>query len=273
MMKSQIPYWQEGADYSRYPFFIRRMDTTGFSKAAEVPLASLPMVGFLYLADGEVLVEIEARNYLCSSGHLLLIPEGVPFAIPYYRDAVGFSGGFSPRILAESKILPRLVEPVQQAFWFDEGAFVGELFNMLTLSFEKDDQPFIGKALDLLLSRIRFFSVPSLPPPVSRFLDLVFDGDRIPSTASDYAARLGLSRNYLNRLVKHATGTSAGEWIDHARLNRAKRLLRDTQLPVIDIAAAAGLDDQSYFARFFKRHTGMTPSAFRLQSRKMHGKS
>ena len=272
-MKPQIPYWQTGADYADCPFFIRRMDTTGFSKAAEVPLASLPMVGFLYLTDGEVLTDIEGQSFLCGPGHLLLIPEGTPFAIPYYRDAVGFSGGFSSRVLAEGKMLPRLADPVQQAFWFDEGAFMSELFNMLHLAFEKDDRLFIEKGLDLLLSRIRAFSAPSLPPLVSRFLDLVFDRERTPAAVSDYAEALGLSRNYLNRQVKASTGSSAGEWIDHARINRAKRLLRETQLPIIDIAVSVGLEDQSYFSRFFKRQTGQTPSAFRHAGDKKHGKS
>ena len=272
-MKNHLPYWQAGADYSGYSFFIRRMDTTGFSKAAEVPTAALPLVGFLYLTDGEVLLEVEGESYLCGPGHLLLIPENLPFSIPYYRDAVGFSGGFSADFLSEGKRLPPLTAPVQQAFWFDEGAFVGELFNMLQICFDKDDCPFLERGLDLLLSRIRALSTPALPATASRFLDLVFDGTRAIGPVSDYAAAMGLSRNYLNRLVKSSTGSSAGEWIDHARINRAKRLLRETQLPIIDIAVAAGLEDQSYFARFFKRQTGLTPTAYRRQSARMHEKS
>lgn len=272
-MKKKIPYWQEGADYSDCPFYIRRMDTTGFSRAAEIPLASLPMVGFVYLTEGEVLAEIEGQSYLCGPGHLLLIPEGIPFSIPYYRDAVGFTGGFSTQTLAESQILPHLAAPIQQAFWFDEGAFVSELFNMLALSFEKEDKRFIEKALDLLLSRVRALSAPPLPPVVSRFLDRVFDRDRTPETVSAYASELGLSRNYLNRQVKAATGSSVGEWLDHARITRAKRLLRESSLPIIDVAIAVGLDDQSYFSRFFKHRTGMTPTAFRQQVQRKHGKS
>ena len=52
------------------------------------------------------------------------------------------------------------------------------------------------------------------------------------------------------------------------RISRAKRLLAGTDTPVIDVAAAVGLEDQSYFARLFKKGTGMTPSAFR---KKMQG--
>jgi AraC-like DNA-binding protein len=54
-----------------------------------------------------------------------------------------------------------------------------------------------------------------------------------------------------------------GDWIDAVRIVRAKRLLAATSTPIIDIAAAVGLEDQSYFARFFKRETGLTPTGFR----------
>ena len=81
--------------------------------------------------------------------------------------------------------------------------------------------------------------------------------------AADYADAMGVTLNYLNRQVKRATGHPVSHWIDMARINRAKRLLKETGLPIIDVGTAVGLDDQAYFARFFRRLTGMTPTAFR----------
>ena len=52
------------------------------------------------------------------------------------------------------------------------------------------------------------------------------------------------------------------------RIQRAKRMLSESKLPVIDVAANVGIEDQSYFSRLFKKETGMTPSAFR---KKMQG--
>ena len=85
---------------------------------------------------------------------------------------------------------------------------------------------------------------------------------------SYYADKIGISGNYLSRLVKNATGRSVGAWVDIARIQRAKRLLSETRLSVIDVASAVGLEDQSYFSRFFRKETGVTPSAFR---KKMQG--
>ena len=265
---SQKAHWNPDADFSGTQFFIRRMDTSGYIKPSEVPVAQLPLIGFIYITSGEVLVDIEGTPFLCQPGQILLIPKSTPFAIRYYRDAVGYTGGFSPSILADSSQLRYLSAPLHQGFWFDEGVFIGMLFSMLVSSNEKGDRLFIEKGLDLLLSRIRPEHSASIPPAVSRFLESVFDKDKLPENISAYSEELGISENYLSRLVKQATGHSVGYWIDIVRIQRAKRLLSNTTLPVIDIAASVGVEDQSYFSRLFKKETGLTPSTYR---KKMQG--
>ena len=241
------------------------MNTSGSIKPDKVPQAVLPGTGFIYLTGGEIIVEVDSRPFLCSAGHLLLIPEKVPFAILHYSDAVGFTGLISPHLLAKSggSVLSFLIAPHQQAFWFDEAGFVGELFNMLLLSFERGDTSFIEKGIDLLLSRIKPLEKSVLPGQVQAFLEMVFSPGAIDGSLKSYADPLGISTNYLNRLVKQTTGRSPGTWIDIARIGRAKELLGGSQDSVIDIAASVGLEDQSYFSRFFRRHTGMTPSEYR----------
>lgn len=244
------------------------MDTVGYVKPAEAPVAQLPLVSFIYVSSGEVLVEVDGSPFLCQPGQILLIPQQHPFAIRYYRDAIGYTGGFAPSILPDSKPLRYLSTPLHQGFWFDEGSFMAELFNMLATSFEKGDSVFVEKGLDLLLSRIRPNLPSVMPPAVTSFLESVFDPSRTPGTLAFYADRAGISENYLSRLVKQSTGRSVGAWIDIVRIQRAKRLLSSTDLPVIDVAASIGVEDQSYFSRLFKKETGMTPSAFR---KKMQG--
>ena len=257
-----------GVDLSSSNFYIRRMDTHGFSKASKTPSASLPMVGFVYLTDGELLVESCGQSYLCSAGHLLLIPEMEPFTIPHFSDAVGYTGCFATSLVNDARRLSAMREPIQQAFWFDEGIFMAELFNMLAHSFERNDMVFIGKGLDLLVSRIKSGKGSRLPERVSNFLDSIFDNESTLARPSEYAGQTNLSGNYLNRIVKEATGRPVSDWLDIARIGRAKKLLEDPSIQIIDVAAAVGIDDQSYFSRFFKRQTGMTPSAFRKM---MHG--
>lgn len=266
MQKKAVAHWKPEADYSRMNFFIRRMDTAGHIRAAQVPSARLPMIGFVYLTDGELLAEVDGSSFLCSPGHLLLIPENRPFAIRYYENARGYTGAFSVSMLPDRHAVAFLPEPVHAAFWFDEASFVGELFNLMAISSGKGKDERIRKSLDLLLSMIQFPDNARHNPVVSRFLDRIFAPDAALGTVADYAREACVSANWLGRVVKKESGRSVGAWIDLARLTRAKRLLQETDLPVIDIAAAVGLEDQSYFSRFFRKHTGMTPTQFRART-------
>lgn len=262
------PHWSPDADYTRTPFFIRRMDTSGYVKSSQVPVADLPLVGFIYVTDGEVLIDVNGSSFLCQPGQVLLIPAQSPFSIRYYKDAIGFTGGFSPAFLSETKALRFLSEPVHQGFWFDEAAFMGMLFSMLETAFEQGDSAFIEKGIGLFLCKIKpgHLSVPH--PAVSQFLESVFDPEKLPGTIASYAGELNISQNYLSKLIKNATGHSVGEWIDIVRIQRSKHLLASTSVSIIDVAASVGIEDQSYFSRLFKKETGMTPSAFR---KKMQG--
>lgn len=260
---SKQPHWKPDLDYSSRRFYIRRMNSANPSGTNEIPAARLPLIGFIYVTKGEVLVEADGNSYLCQPGHILIIPEQCPFAIRYYNDSAGFTGAFDNSALSDSKPLRFLTSPIHQAFWFDEAVFMAELFKMILAAFEKSDDVFIQKALDLFLSRIKSGQPPVLPPAVNVFLESVFDPQRPIGNITGYAQTVGISDNYLSRQVKQSTGHSVGAWIDKARLVRAKKLLAGTSLPIIDIASAVGLDDQSYFARFFKRETGQTPSEFR----------
>ena len=198
-MPSSKPHWSPEADFSSCPFFIRRMDTVGYSKPAEAPVAHLPLISFIYVTSGEVLVDVDGTPFLCQTGHILLIPQQQPFAIRYYRSAIGYTGGFAPSFLPDAKPLRYLSAPLHQGFWFDEGAFVAELFNMLATSFEKGDRLFVEKGLDLLLSRIKPDHPAAIPAAVSAFLESVFDPNRLPGTIASCKAVHGPQCGGLDR--------------------------------------------------------------------------
>ena len=260
---SNRPHWKPGLDYSSRRFYIRRMNTLKPAGTNEIPVAKLPLVGFIFVTKGEVLVEADGNSYLCQPGHILIIPAQCPFAISYYNDAAGYTGAFDATALSDSKLLRFMTQPVHQAFWFDEAVFMGELFKMIMASFEKGDDVFVEKALDLFISRIKSGQSQVIPQAVNIFLESLFNPQQTIENISVYAQTAGISENYLSRQVKQSTARSVGAWIDIARLVRAKKLLAGTSMPIIDVASAVGLDDQSYFARFFKKETGQTPSEFR----------
>lgn len=81
----------------------------------------------------------------------------------------------------------------------------------------------------------------------------------------EYAALLYITPNHLNALCKDHLGVSAGELIRKRILLEAKRLLVNLELSIHEIASRLNFQDSSYFIKFFKKDTGITPEAFRKQ--------
>jgi len=257
-------------DYSNVPFSIRRLDTRDHISFSDVEPTVFPFVSFLYVVSGEVLTEIDGNQYMCSAGNLLIIPEHHYFYIRYYSDAIGYVGMFRPSMLSRPMRVLKLVEPLYQSFPNDEATFMGEMFNMMIKNIEKENFFFLSKGLDLLLSLIKSQPTNDLPNHVTNFLESVFSPTKPLRSLAEYADERFVSPGHLNRMVKDATGKSVGAWIDIARLSMARRMLGDTDMPIAEISTAVGLDDPSYFSRFFKHHTGVTPNEYR---KKMHGLS
>lgn len=77
------------------------------------------------------------------------------------------------------------------------------------------------------------------------------------------ADRLNIERTYLYRLFKDITGISPQEYLLDYRIRRACTLLKETNLPISDIARSVGYDDSMYFSRLFKQHKKKTPTQYR----------
>ncbi|MHA4809960.1 helix-turn-helix domain-containing protein [Flavitalea flava] len=81
-----------------------------------------------------------------------------------------------------------------------------------------------------------------------------------------YAALLHLSIYQLNAITKAILGKTCSELINEYSIMEAKRYLRATSDQINQIAGHLGYEDVSYFIRFFKKHTGHSPEAFRHNS-------
>ncbi|MEM6995133.1 MAG: helix-turn-helix domain-containing protein [Myxococcota bacterium] len=108
----------------------------------------------------------------------------------------------------------------------------------------------------------------SAAPPVldDRVRRLVAKIDRnylVHRSTSFYAKDVGLTPKRINELVRGAMGKTIAQLIGDRIILQAKRELRFTGRSVKEIAHALAYEDPAYFSRFFRRHTGMTPRAFR----------
>lgn len=87
-----------------------------------------------------------------------------------------------------------------------------------------------------------------------------------PLNLKDLAATARVSPNHLLRLFKAATGGSPGAYLLGIRLNRAAKQLRESELAISEIAAAAGFPDSNYFIRRFRARFGRSPREYRRRA-------
>lgn len=78
-----------------------------------------------------------------------------------------------------------------------------------------------------------------------------------------YADQICISPKYLSAVIKQISGRSAAEWIDEYVILEAKNLLRYSTMNIQEIAYYLNFSTQSFFGKYFKHLTGMTPGQYR----------
>jgi AraC-like DNA-binding protein len=95
------------------------------------------------------------------------------------------------------------------------------------------------------------------------FTELVERNFKTHKQVSHYADLMNLSSYQLNEITKTTIGKTASLMIDEYIILEAKRYLLATASQIKEIADHLGYEDPSYFIRFFRKHTGLSPDAFR----------
>jgi len=83
------------------------------------------------------------------------------------------------------------------------------------------------------------------------------------SANNDFAERMSIHVNHLNRAMKHATGKTTTALISERLVAEATALLKHTAWNISEISYTLGFEDPAHFNHFFKKHTRSTPSSFR----------
>ena len=97
----------------------------------------------------------------------------------------------------------------------------------------------------------------------SDFLKLVSENYKRERSVQYYADTLFVTSRYLSKVVKEVTGKTCGELIDIAVIKEAKLLLSSRGMNVAQVAEILQFSNQSFFGKYFKKHTGTSPSEYR----------
>lgn len=212
----------------------------------------------LYLS-GEGVQVVRERRVEARAGDLFLIPPGV-------EHGFALSGASRPLCLVleyesrrpGSRVLHRQL-PRQ---------VLNELHALLAKIPTKgrpalSDYPTILSVIALLLEPPRTDSPPA-PAASSPLVSRVRESLRSSKPLSEIARESGYVRDALSRRLKREHGLGLRALRDQERLQVAQAALRETT-GIGEAAARAGFDDPNYFTRWFRKQTGLTPSAWRRQ--------
>ncbi|MDY2651295.1 MULTISPECIES: response regulator [Eisenbergiella] len=82
-------------------------------------------------------------------------------------------------------------------------------------------------------------------------------------TVADIARDIGVSMSYLSRIFKDETGQTIIYTLSMKKLEKAKEYLRETDMKIYEVAEALGFENITYFSRFFKKYTNLSPKEYK----------
>ncbi|MRG73203.1 helix-turn-helix domain-containing protein [Alphaproteobacteria bacterium HT1-32] len=237
----------------------------------------------LHVSQGWCESWIEGRETHFGSGGIVVVPAGISHGYRFSADI----DGHVLTIVADSaeQLFP---EHQRIARWFNhhhffETSFADNNLDDLNIALQRFageyEQRRIGRSLFLelqlrmiLLQIYRMYHEANddeVSPPTDvdgRLLslnDLINRHYREHQSVAFYAAETGISPTHLNRLTRQAYGVPVSGLIARRVIQQAKRYLVFSAKPVQSVAFELGFSDPCYFSRYFTRHTGSSPLAFR----------
>ncbi|HHL73842.1 MAG TPA: helix-turn-helix domain-containing protein [Bacteroidetes bacterium] len=241
----------------------------------------------LYITSGTGRHFIDFRPFSFQAGDLIFISRGQVHAFEVKPDRDGYVILFTEEFLAKNLIhadLPslnrlynyHLYSPVLETRSKEFAAMIAELYQEYSAAEEYAREEILRLLLKLLLlkaERIKHAQTAQHKNTgwLRKFTLLRSHVEQNYSTtrnARDYAAMLHISYKNLNEICKALTGKTAKAFIDHFVTLEIKRHLAMTNLSVKELTYALGFDEPTNLIKFFRKHTGLTPTQFRKNLQK-----
>ncbi len=239
--------------------------------------------------EGSGKIGIDLREYELQRNSLIVIqPKN-------YINLSQFSDGFKCSVVVCSKhliedvlpkltdILPLLIhhrtEPVTQ-LTEDEAAGIRHFYGFLSTKLKEPKTRFLKQKIRCMLqatlyemmdinhrrsSQVEESNRTRKEEIMAKFIIAVSEEFRVQRQVAYYAQKLCISPKHLSSVVKEISGRTAGDWIENYVVMESKVLLRSTDMTIQEIAVYLNFANQSFFGKYFKQHTGFSPTAYRKE--------
>lgn len=232
----------------------------------------------LYIADGKLQLLVNGKQQAAQKGNMILFRPGEPQMYEFYaKDKpeiywVHFTGNNVNRILEYYNI-----KSVTNVFFTGISGNYGWVFNQMIqeLQLKRTNFP---DMLSLYLRQLLLWINRNHEEEIKISASSVSDIEKalqyfnknyyLPIEIEKYASEHGMTPCYFIRIFKKFVKTSPMQYIVSLRINSAINQLDNTDSSISKIAESVGYEDAHYFSRLFRRHVGMSPSAYRKKDKK-----
>ena len=265
-------------------------DAEDGENAKDLSLANYPMkLSFtiaLIIVSGGINVKINLQNFEAHEGDAItvfkgnigefcgLLPNTRMAVIAFSDEFFNVEKHFSTAISIQQQICTNPVMHIDRPF-LDESL---DIYNRMKLKLQEEDNIFREGALRgytqvLMYNAYNYFTKTRNHVEVSseysrnqeiyaRFMQAVQKNYMRERSIIYYADLLCISPKYLSQVIKNVTGRLAGEWIAGYVILEAKALLKSNKYTVQQVCDMLNFANQSFFGKYFKRKTGMSPRTY-----------
>ena len=246
---------------------------------------SLDGFAAIVMMSGEATLSINLNEYLVRPNDVVVFtPEVAINVVGYTEQASAYMIAFSKSFVNEIQIDLATSLPVYMRFGKDPvlhatSADVGEIrqvFQLIKTMLRSDKERYRHEIIRTLFTTA-FYIITDLNQrerPANRpkgrgelifeeFTSLLQRYNKRERNVGFYARQLNITPKYLSSVVKEVSGRTAARWIDESVILEAKALLKYSGMSIQEIAYSLNFSTQSFFGKYFKQHTGTSPSRYK----------
>ena len=244
----------------------------------------------LYLVEGGVEVHIDHVDQRLQAPCVMLIPAGHVHGFRFSRNTQG------PVVTAMQKplesiaglMMPSLLDTIRTPRLLSlnlEMRYIDHLMPLFLALEQESKTPAGGQvaagtslllALMVQVHRISqlsnsentpaHYSISRKAQKIEKFRTLLNRQFRTQHSLQTYAEQVGVSLGQLSRLCREVLGKSSLQVMNDRLIQEAQRELVYSSVPIKQLASELGFEDDAYFSRFFRKHTGVSPKDYRANA-------